>query len=77
MNTSPKHPQAETARRFLAGEARWSAVEIAFWVAAFAVALVGRSHHLLFAEIAILALFAMSLDLILGYAGIEIGRAHV
>lgn len=60
----------ERARRFLADEAKWKPVEIAFWVVAFGLAFVFHSNHLLFAEIAILALFAVSLDLILGYAGI-------
>ena len=76
MSTAPAHPQAEIARRFLAAEARWSPLEIGVWLAAFALAFVGRSHHLLFAEIAVLALFAVSLDLILGYAGIvSLGHA--
>ncbi len=66
----------ERARRFLADEARWKPLEIAFWIAAFGLAFVLRSNHLLFAEIAILALFAVSLDLILGYAGIvSLGHA--
>lgn len=67
---APTPPPAERARRFLAGEARWSPLEIGFWILAFALAFGFRSNHLLFAEIAILALFAVSLDLILGYAGI-------
>ena len=67
---------AERVHRFLAEEARWSRLEIAFWIVGFALAFVFRSNHLLFAEIAILALFAVSLDLILGYAGIvSLGHA--
>jgi branched-chain amino acid transport system permease protein len=66
----------ERAQAFLAGEARWSWLEIGFWIAAFGLAFVFKSSHLLFAEIAILALFAVSLDLILGYAGIvSLGHA--
>ena len=67
---------ADRAHRFLADEARWSWLEVAFWIFAFGLAFFFRSSHLLFAEIAILALFAVSLDLILGYAGIvSLGHA--
>ncbi|MDK9695340.1 MAG: branched-chain amino acid ABC transporter permease [Siculibacillus sp.] len=78
MTDTTDQPLAPVARasRFLAAEARWSWLEIAFWIAAFGLAFVFRSNHLLFAEIAILALFAVSLDLILGYAGIvSLGHA--
>ncbi len=54
---------------------RWRWPEIAFWLAAFACLLM-PSKHLILNEIAILALFALSLDLILGYAGIvSLGHA--
>ena len=50
--------------------------EVAFWVAAFALVFVMPRRMLLLNEIAILALFAMSLDLVLGYAGIvSLGHA--
>lgn len=50
---------------------RWSrAAEGAFWALAIASIFLLPEHHLLLTEIAILALFALSLDLILGYAGI-------
>ena len=56
--------------------ARWSPLEIAFWVFAFASDLAVSGQHLILTEIAILALFALSLDLILGYAGIiSLGHA--
>jgi branched-chain amino acid transport system permease protein len=46
------------------------------WAVAFALPLVVPSHSLLVNEIAIVALFAMSLDLILGYTGIvSLGHA--
>jgi branched-chain amino acid transport system permease protein len=46
------------------------------WALAFALPLVVPSHSLLVNEIAIVALFAMSLDLILGYGGIvSLGHA--
>ena len=60
----------------LRGHARWKWWEFALF-AALAVSWVALpSHALLLNEIAILALFAVSLDLILGYAGIvSLGHA--
>lgn len=56
--------------------ARWRWPEIAFWLATLACAFLFPGRLLLFNEIAILALFALSLDLILGYAGIvSLGHA--
>jgi branched-chain amino acid transport system permease protein len=61
---------------FLARRARWSPLEIAFWVFAFATIWLFPDKHLILTETAILALFALSLDLILGYAGIiSLGQA--
>ncbi|WP_137129055.1 branched-chain amino acid ABC transporter permease [Rhizobium sp. FY34] len=66
----------DQATGFLKRKSRWSLVEICFWLAALAVAFVFPSQQLLLAEIAILALFAVSLDLIVGYAGIlSLGHA--
>jgi branched-chain amino acid transport system permease protein len=54
----------------------WHPVEFAFWIAAFATYFLLPGKHLIMNEIAILALFALSLDLILGYAGIvSLGHA--
>ncbi|MGF6345459.1 branched-chain amino acid ABC transporter permease [Variovorax sp. W2I14] len=56
--------------------ARWRPWEFVVWAVAFALPLVMPSHSLLVNEIAIVALFAMSLDLILGYTGIvSLGHA--
>ncbi|HET6925787.1 MAG TPA: branched-chain amino acid ABC transporter permease [Hyphomicrobiaceae bacterium] len=56
--------------------ARWHLLELLFWVAAFASYYFLPGKHLILTEIAILALFALSLDLILGYAGIvSLGHA--
>jgi branched-chain amino acid transport system permease protein len=56
--------------------ARWHPLEVLFWVAAFASYYFLPGKHLILTEIAILALFALSLDLILGYAGIvSLGHA--
>src|ERR1700710_862125 len=56
------------------GRWRWS--EIAFWIVALASALLFPSRYLIMTDILRLALFALSLDLILGYAGIvSLGHA--
>jgi branched-chain amino acid transport system permease protein len=60
----------------LARRARWSPLEIAFWICAFATIWLFPGKHLILTETAILALLALSLDLILGYAGIiSLGQA--
>ncbi len=65
-----------SAAASLARRARWRVPEIVFWVVAFATLVVPTGKHLLLNEVAILALFALSLDLILGYAGIiSLGHA--
>src|SRR6516165_2712783 len=66
---------AEVGRR-LASRARWTPLEYAFWLAALASVFLLPGRHLILTEIAWLALFALSLDLILGYAGIvSLGHA--
>jgi branched-chain amino acid transport system permease protein len=60
----------------LAARARWHPFEIVFWLAALASIYALPGRHLILTEIAILGLFAVSLDLILGYAGIiSLGHA--
>ena len=67
---------AGDVRTFLSRRARWRAYEYAFWLVAFASLFVLPARHLILTEIAILGLFALSLDLILGYAGIlSLGHA--
>src|SRR5713101_9684273 len=62
--------------RFLASRARIGPFEIAFWLAAFATIYLLPGRHLILTETAIWGLFALSLDLILGYAGIiSLGHA--
>jgi branched-chain amino acid transport system permease protein len=64
------------ASGILTSKARLSALEIIFWIVAFASIYFLKSKHLILTEIAILGLFALSLDLILGYAGIvSLGHA--
>src|ERR1700691_206754 len=56
--------------------ARWRWSEIAFWLAVLACGFLFPSRYLIMTEILRLALFALSLDLILGYAGIvSLGHA--
>ena len=56
--------------------ARWRWGEFVFWALAVASILLFQNRYLILTEIAWLALFAMSLDLILGYAGIvSLGHA--
>jgi branched-chain amino acid transport system permease protein len=60
----------------LAARARFGPFEIAFWSAAFATIWLLPDRHLILTETAIWGLFALSLDLILGYAGIiSLGHA--
>jgi branched-chain amino acid transport system permease protein len=55
---------------------RWHPVEILFWMLALAAFFLFPRQLLILNEIAIIALFALSLDLILGYAGIvSLGHA--
>jgi branched-chain amino acid transport system permease protein len=55
---------------------RWRPWEPLLWLAAFAAPLLLPSHALIVNEIAIVALFAVSLDLVLGYTGIvSLGHA--
>jgi len=57
-------------------DARWKAGEIAFWIAAALVFVVFPTHLVLASQVLITGLFALSLDLILGYAGIvSLGHA--
>jgi len=55
---------------------RWRAAEIVFWLAALAAFFAFPTHRVLGSQILITGLFAVSLDLILGYAGIvSLGHA--
>jgi len=56
--------------------ARWHPLELLFWALAFASPWLLAQHSLIINEIAIVALFAVSLDLVLGYTGIvSLGHA--
>jgi branched-chain amino acid transport system permease protein len=57
-------------------QAKWRWSEIVFWLLALACAFAFPSRYLIMTDIVRLALFALSLDLILGYAGIvSLGHA--
>jgi len=60
----------------LAAAARWHQAEYGFWVVAAASWFLLPEQHLLLTEVAIFGLFALSLDLVLGYGGIvSLGHA--
>ncbi len=64
------------SQRKLLGAAQWRWWEPVLWVAAFASPILLPQHAHAIGEIAIVALFAISLDLVLGYAGIvSLGHA--
>jgi branched-chain amino acid transport system permease protein len=63
-------------RHQLAAQARWGVPEVVFWLATLLPFVLFPSHLQLASQIAITALFALSLDLLLGYAGIvSLGHA--
>lgn len=71
MSTTPSTP-----RHPLLHEARWKVWEAPLWLAVFVLPWALPEHALIVNEIAIVALFALSLDLILGYTGIvSLGHA--
>ena len=60
----------------LEAQIRWRTIEIVFWLATLLPFVVTPDYLVLASQIAITALFALSLDLILGYAGIvSLGHA--
>jgi branched-chain amino acid transport system permease protein len=66
-----RSPQA-----YLLSLSRWRPIEIAFWIATLLPFILLPNYLSLASQIAITALFALSLDLILGYAGIvSLGHA--
>jgi branched-chain amino acid transport system permease protein len=63
-------------QRYLEDQIKWRPLEIAFWAATLLPFLLTPNYLVLASQIAITALFALSLDLILGYAGIvSLGHA--
>jgi len=69
-------PLTQQVAYYVATRARWGRLEYVFWLAALASVFLMPGRHLILTEIAWLGLFALSLDLILGYAGIiSLGHA--
>src|SRR5256885_1980776 len=67
---------AAEPQRYLATQIRWRPIEIAFWLATLTPFVLAPNYLTLASQIAITALFALSLDLVLGYAGIvSLGHA--
>src|SRR5882672_1239587 len=65
-----------TPQDYLQAQNRWHPIEIAFWLATLLPFLLFPDYLSLASQIAITALFALSLDLILGYAGVvSLGHA--
>ena len=71
LANAPTSPQ-----QYLRSLSRWHPVEIAFWLATLLPFVLFPNYLSLASQIAVAALFALSLDLILGYAGIvSLGHA--
>ena len=67
---------AQAITRSLSAPARWRPWEIVLWLVIWIVPILLPQHAALVNEIAILGLFALSLDIVLGYAGIvSLGHA--
>jgi branched-chain amino acid transport system permease protein len=65
-----------TPHRHLVAKQRWRPIEVGFWVATLLPFLLLPTFLNLASQIAITAIFAVSLDLILGYAGlVSLGHA--
>jgi len=65
-----------SADQYFRAQIRWHPLEIVFWLCTLLPFLVTPNYLSLASQIAITALFALSLDLILGYAGIvSLGHA--
>jgi len=70
------HSAVTDPHAHLQAQVRWRRIEIAFWLCTLAPFVAAPAYLQLASQIAITALFALSLDLILGYAGIvSLGHA--
>ncbi len=75
-NGSPTLATTKNAIRHKLPHDRWQVAEIAFWLLPLAAFFVFPGYLVLGSQILIVGLFALSLDLILGYAGIvSLGHA--
>src|SRR2546427_9687931 len=70
------HSAVTDPHAHLQAQVRWRRIEIAFWLCTLLPFVAAPAYLQLASQIAITALFALSLDLILGYAGIvSLGHA--
>ena len=75
MSITPRSA-AMTPQTYLQSLSRWHPIEIAFWLATLLPFVLFPNYLSLASQIAVAALFALSLDLILGYAGVvSLGHA--
>ncbi len=64
------------ASEYFARQIRWRPLELVFWLAALSPFVVAPTYLSLASQVAITALFALSLDLLVGYAGlVSLGHA--
>jgi branched-chain amino acid transport system permease protein len=69
-------PELTGPHQFLEAQVCWRTIEVVFWLATLLPFIVTPDYLVLASQIAVSALFALSLDLILGYAGIvSLGHA--
>ena len=69
-------PALTGPHQHLDAQIRWRTIEFVFWLATLLPFVVTPDYLVLASQIAVTALFALSLDLILGYAGIvSLGHA--
>ncbi|MBV9238225.1 MAG: branched-chain amino acid ABC transporter permease [Xanthobacteraceae bacterium] len=74
--SEPATDRSTPASQYFAGLARWRVWEILFWVPLVGLFFVPDANLPLYGQIVIWGLFAMSLDLLLGYRGIpSLGHA--
>jgi branched-chain amino acid transport system permease protein len=65
-----------TPQAYLQAQSRWKPIEIVFWLATLLPFVLVPDYLSLASQVAITALFALSLDLLLGYAGVvSLGHA--
>jgi branched-chain amino acid transport system permease protein len=73
--TAPS-PAIAGPHQYLETQIRWRVIEILFWLSTLLPFVLAPDYLVLASQVAITALFALSLDLILGYAGIiSLGHA--
>src|ERR1700729_4592331 len=74
--TVPQESRTSEAHDYLQAQSRWRLPEIVCWLATLLPFVLVPSYLVLAAQIAVTALFALSLDLILGFCGIvSLGHA--